>query len=477
MVALGGSPYSRGIVVNLGAESALNRRTFLRSAAAASGSMLLHSAGCGDSNDAERTQVAVVGAGISGLSAARTLQDQGYRVIVIEARDRVGGRIWTTRQLGAAVDLGAGWIHGEVDNPLYPLAQRYGSELFESSFLNVIGIDADGTDHTDIGFDLFIRLEMIQARTPSNADIGSLGAHLRQQMGPLEREQERMLNAILGALGANHGSNDLEDIDWAESKRRKEFAGSDWRFVNGYDTIVNGLAEGLDIRLTTELERIEWSDSRSTLFTTKGSIDAEFAVVTIPLAVLKNGGVKFAPELPDGHATAIRELGVGLSEKLVLQFPHVFWPESPHLILRGSDDGTFPLFFNNHAPASGDPLLTVRVLGASVPEWVGLSDDDAVSQVMSVLTGMFGSGLPDPTNLLRSGWYSDPYTRGGYSTEHVGVPSHDLRTVLSTPVSSSLHFAGEHTNPDYPSWVHGAYLSGQRAAAAVTSATQSSTIG
>jgi len=142
----------------------------------------------------------------------------------------------------------------------------------------------------------------------------------------------------------------------------------------------------------------------------------------------------------------------------------VFWPQESQVLIRASDSGEFPLFFNHHVPATGDPFLTVRVLGDRVPGWVERGDGEAVESVMNILSGMFGPGLPEPEGFLRSNWFGSPFTQCGYSVAHVGVPSYDHRTALSNPVARSLVFAGEHTHPDYPSTVHGALLSGQRAA-------------
>jgi monoamine oxidase len=475
-----------------GPRQLLTRRTVLRAAAAATGFAIVQSAcsdGGGQSGEgstsanpetteatgtapvaAESAEVVVVGAGASGLSAARFLADAGLQVVVLEARDRLGGRIRTNRDLVTPVDLGAGWIHGEVDNPLSPLAEEFGSELFATNFDSVTMIDADGSDATAAGIELYLRMGAIEENTPSDADVGSYGDLLRRELGPLDPLDARLYNGIVGGLGANYGSADLSDIDWREMHRTSGFRGTDWRFINGYDTIVNGIANGLDIRQGVELERAEWTADGCRLHTSDVVLEAEHAIITVPLAVLQSGAIEFSPPLPDSHASAIDEIGVGLSEKLILQFAEPFWPREPHVILRATEEGTFPLLFNTYYPATESPLLEIRVLGRRVPEWIELDQTAAVSAAMTALRTTFGSGLPEPEAVLQSGWTADPFTRGGYSVERVGVGTYDHRTVLAQPVTEALLFAGEHTNRDYPATVHGAYLSGQRAADQVLSA-------
>jgi polyamine oxidase len=449
----------------------MDRRKFIRLYGMASFLLMLgFTSGRTPRLTAKSNRVIVIGAGMSGLSSARALHDAGYQVTIFEGRDRIGGRIRTTRDLSTPVDLGAGWIHGEVDNPLTDLAEKYGAKLFKTEMNNIAGLGKNGTDLTDGMLELASRAYEIMAREPSNKDSKSLGQFVRDELGSLNAEQTRMLNGFLGAQGGFWGSNSLNEIDRFQLNQEKTFEGYDWRFLNGYDTIIRGLAEGLDIRLGAAVTTVDWSGPTNRVETKQGVYEAEHVIVSTPVAVLRQGGIRFTPDLPSTHETAIQELAVGLSEKLVLRFQKPFWPEAAHLLVRASDDGNFPLMFNNHYPSSGDAFLTIRVLGDRVPHWTTLDQSSAVAEAMKMLKNTFGSDIPNPTAALQSDWYRNPFSQGGYSTNHIDVPSYEHRAQLAKPVSPGLQFVGEHTEPDYFATVHGAYLSGQRAATFVTSA-------
>jgi monoamine oxidase len=197
------------------------------------------------------------------------------------------------------------------------------------------------------------------------------------------------------------------------------------------------------------------------------SFTADFAVVTVPIGVLQKNSIEFVPELPERKRRAIKGLGLGLSEKLILQFPEVFWPADSSIVLRASErKNYFPLFFNNHSPFTGDAILTARVAGSRVPEFNQLSDDDATGSVLEVLRRGFGSEIPWPVKTLRSRWVDDPFSACSYSTVKLGAPSQRYRVDIAAP-TGRIHFAGEHTNEDRFSNVHGAYMSGLRAAGAI----------
>lgn len=439
----------------------MDRRHFISTGMAAAATLALrgvHAAG-------PRKSVLVIGAGMAGLSAARTLHDAGFDTHLIEARTRLGGRIHTRRDFGCAVDLGAGWIHGIEGNPLTPLAERYGSEIRFTDFDAVRAIFADGAPVSPLRL-LRVYGNVLKAlRTPSAGTV-SVEAHVRETVAPYIESQEDayILNGILGSLMLEAGG-ELDKVDLLEFNSTIGYEGGDWRFVNGYDTIIYGLARGLSIQTGTPVDRISVSGSGVEVAAGEDAWSADYAILAVPLAVLQRDSIRFEPGLSDEKTEAIRRIRVGLSEKVVLKFPEAFWPEDPAILMRATDDKThFPIFFNNHLPFTGDPVLTARVAGSRVKEFNTISDEEASARVMEVLRKAFGRDIPDPLAMLRSKWAENPFTAGAYSTHDLGVPSRELRARFESPVEGRLYFAGEHTHPDRPSTVHGAYLTGQRAA-------------
>jgi monoamine oxidase len=294
----------------------------------------------------------------------------------------------------------------------------------------------------------------------------SIEAHLREKVTPtLELpEDEYLFHAILGSMMLP-AVGELGGIDLKEFNATEEFEGGDWRFVNGYDSIVYGLARGLSIRTGVHVDRIVTSSTGAEVHAGNESWAADYAVVTLPLSVLQSGAVTFEPTLPESIGESIRRLRMGRAEKIALRFPEAFWPAETTLVVRATDElSEFPIFFNNHLPFTGDPILTTWVVGDRLSAFNQLSDGDSAAQVMDALRKTFGSSIPDATGVLRSRWCDDPLSLGVYSTFELGVPSRELRRRFESSVQKRLHFAGEHTHPDRCSTVHGAYLSGQRAA-------------
>lgn len=439
----------------------MDRRRFINTGVAAAATLALRGAWAAE----PRKSVLVIGAGMAGLSAARTLHDAGFETHLIEARTRLGGRIHTRREFGCAVDMGAGWIHGIEGNPLTPLAKQYGSDLRFTDFDAVWGFFADGAPVSPLRL-LRVYGNVLKAiRTPAGSTV-SVESHVREIVTPYleSREDETILNGILGSLMLEAGG-ELDHVDLREFNATQGYEGGDWRFVNGYDSIIYGLARGLSIRTGVPIDRIAVSDAGVEVGAGNESWSADYAVLAVPLAVLQRESIRFEPELPDDKAEAIRRIRVGLSEKVILKFPEAFWPADPAILIRATEDKThFPTFFNNHLPFTGDAVLTARVAGTRVTEFNTLDDEEASARVMEVLRKAFGREIPEPVGMLRSRWADDPFTAGAYSTYDLGVPSSELRARFETPVGRRLYFAGEHTHPDRPSTVHGAYLTGQRAA-------------
>jgi len=421
-----------------------------------------------------RGRVLVLGAGIAGLSAARALRDRGFPVTVLEGRDRIGGRVWTDRSLGVPIDLGAAWLEGVTGNPITRLARELNIATDPSDWDDMDIVDASGRRVPDV------EIERAERR---------FRALVRQVTARGERvNQDESLSDAIGWSPASRGLSPRErrlleweitteiDEDLAESPSRlslyafendEEFPGGDHVFPGGYGQVAQALARGLDVRLGHAVRRVTHDPGGVRVETARGIFTADCAVVTLPLGVLKRGAVAFDPALPEDKRGAIERLGMGVYDKVALRFPRVFWPRERHFFARvpaGRDEFNTVL---NVARWTDEPVL-VAVSGASFARALeALPDAEIIARVMAALRVMFGGDIPSPTQTVITRWARDPWTWGSYSCVPLGASVED-RNVLAEPVEGRLFFAGEATHRWYPSTVHGAWMSGRRAAEEIT---------
>jgi monoamine oxidase len=256
---------------------------------------------------------------------------------------------------------------------------------------------------------------------------------------------------------------DVADLSLFAWDQGEEFDGADVLFPGGYDQIAQTLAAGLDIRLGHPVQSIAYGAQGAGVETSVGHFSAEKVVITLPLGVLQKGVVAFDPVLPEAKQDAIDSLGMGVLNKLYLRFPRIFWPQEADMLgyispVKGAWMETL-----NIAHYTGAPVLlcfNAATYGRAIEK---LSDDEIVAEAMQHLRTIFGPNVPDPTGHLVTRWASDPYAFGSYSYLRPGTDG-DTRDALAAPVDDRLFFAGEATNRDYAATVHGAYLSGLRAA-------------
>ncbi len=393
---------------------------------------------------------------MAGLAAARQLDDAGIDVTVLEARERIGGRMWTDTSLGVPIDLGAAWIHGTEGNPLVALADRAGAATVTTNFDDVVAFDGSGeVNAATIGASAKAWAETVREVAVLGEDAGpdeSLESALRRVT---DLDDPLVAWNVATEIGAEYAA-DPGDLSLAWFGSEGQFAGPDLILPQGYGTLARHLADGLTIRSGTEVTRVTDDGSGVRLDTSQGVVTADRVIVTVPLGVLKAATITFDPPLGESKRAAIAHLGFGVLDKVVLTFSEPFWPQSTDVVGLVGSEQPLPILVNGLSFGAG-PLLVGLRGGAAARNREAMSDQQNVEEVRTALNA------PTPTGALVTRWAADQYARGSYSYLAVGASPADQRA-LAEPATERVLFAGEATEPEHFATVHGAYLSGVREA-------------
>ncbi|CAC5388620.1 KDM1B [Mytilus coruscus] len=426
-------------------------------------SMIAVVMGDNSKNEGLQKQVIIVGGGIAGLAAARKLQNTGqYAVNVLEARrERYGGRIFTDRSSfklarGMEVDLGTNWLNSMVkDNPLAKIVSDGELEVKSAGSVQLHfpekGQVYTGDDANKIFTEFYkITLQAMKKAADSGKDLD-----LKKAIQSVLRDEETVADkTLLSSVLESHYTMSLSGHSTQLFDPKKEF-GWDTGVIDGFDQIVD---------MRTKKGEHTFCRTKETSTTDRGEQDKKQS-----FGVLKTETVIFDPPLPKGWKKTIESIGIGFSNKLVLQFNKVFWPEDIGiftLVTSNQDDmGMLQTWVNLHRYVN-KPLLMGMLHDQAAVRFENMTDNEIKENAINILTKLFGEEkMKDITITIvtKSKWISDNKVLGTTSYPKVGILP-EMFDSLTKPVCPYIYFAGEYTSLEHMNTAHGAYMSGIRAA-------------
>lgn len=416
--------------------------------------------------DLSDVSAVVVGAGVSGLGAARKLTAQGANVTILEARSRIGGRLFTDHSLGAPFEVGAGWIHGpSQDNPAKQLADAVGAKYVVTNDENLVVFAADGQKIdrarlAEINGKWELILEFIDAETDLT-DTRSL-RQVIDDVFPGALSDPGIEWALSAYTEFSKGAA-FEDLSATYHDDDEAFPTADVIVTTGYDSLLKPLASGLDIRLGHRVTEIAY-DSDGVEVTAAGkTFEADYIVVAVPLGVLKAKRISFDPPLPRAYSSKIDRLGFGSVTKIAMKFETAFWDTGVQYFgVMTEQRGRWNYWMNYRTFSDVNVILGLSV-GAYALVADRMSDSAMTADAMEVLRSVWGDAVGVPSEVLTTHWSKDENALGAYTYPTPGTRPSDFDD-LGEAIEGVVFLCGEHTTFDYAGTIQGAYLSGLRAA-------------
>jgi len=396
--------------------------------------------------------VAIIGAGAAGLGAAHGLTNSGLSTIVLEARNRVGGRGHTIMASpDITFDLGCGWLHSADRNSFVGIAEHLNFEVNKA--LPPWRERAFGKAFPQAERDDFIHaLDAFYDRADQAARSG------RDSPANLYLEPGNRWNPMIDAISTYVNGCELDQVSILDMDAYED-TGVNWRVRRGYGALMAAYGASLPLALNCTVTLIDHSQKRLRIETSMGTLTANKLIVTVPTSLISDEALRFFPALP-AKVDAAAGLPLGLADKvtLALDEPEALPREGN---LRGAtmrtEMGTY------HMRPFGQPCIEGFFGGRFARALEDAGDGAIAAHSIDEIAGFLGNDFRRKLRPLQeSRWAHDPFARGSYSH---ALPGHaDKRAVLAAPVDNRLFFAGEATSPNFFSTAHGARDSGERAA-------------
>ncbi|KAL3732681.1 hypothetical protein ACJRO7_029347 [Eucalyptus globulus] len=425
---------------------------------------------------ASRSSVIIVGAGISGICAAKVLAENGVEdILILEATDRIGGRIRKEAFGGVSVELGAGWIvgvGGKVPNPIWELAAK-------SSLRTCF------SDYSNARYNIYDRSGKIfpsgLAADSYKKAVDSAIENLRNQQetdrgGDFSRDAEppstpkTPIDLAIDFILHDFEMPEVQPISTFLDYGEREFLVADER---GYEDLLYKMAQDflftsegkvLDSRLQLNkvVREIQHSRSGVTITTEDGCVyDANYAILSVSIGVLQSDLISFRPSMPRWKMEAIEKLDVMVYTKIFLKFPYKFWPCGPEkefFIYAHERRGYYTFWQHMENAYPGSNILVVTLTNGESKRVENQPDEETLKEAMEVLRDMFGPDIPNATDVLVPRWWNNRFQRGSYSN-YPAIINHQVVQSIKAPVGR-IFFTGEHTSERFNGYVHGGYLAG-----------------
>jgi monoamine oxidase len=453
----------------------LSRRGFLGLTLTGAGLLASGRATASGSPSSRDVDAVVVGAGIAGLAAAQSLRAAGRKVVVVEARDRVGGRCFCDNTFPAPFDFGAQLFHqvtpsldGGTHNPLYDIAVARGivpvpTELDPVMFRDLAPVSPDRNQ---------LLREKIGTLAAAINDAGAAAAAGAPDVSAaqataayLGTDWYDLASAVIALSTGKRGerTSSLDSYRFGSLDETDDDAPTDFLNPSGMGNFIATFRDGLDIALGTAVRRILWgAGSGVRVETTNGTLAPRAVIVTASTGVLASGAIGFDPPLPHDVIDAIAGLPLGTVDKIGLEFSRdVFGAIAANSGVTKDDDTQRPTLVLSRF--AGQPQANVFVWDDLATELEARGSAALIEHAKSYVGELFGADAAAAiTNAVVHPWGTDRWALGSYS---IALPGNaGAHALLATPLENKVFFAGEAVSELSYGTLHGAYLSGQAAA-------------
>lgn len=410
--------------------------------------------------------VIIIGAGAAGISAAKNLLYNGKNILLLEARNRIGGRIHdiVTKEMGD-IHLGASWLHHKGDcHILQSLLDKHKvnymkKDSLESNEKMIIYTD-DGKLTTNenkifakVLMDLPKNIKKYGKKYPTLTVTEVVPLIVKKY-----NYDKGLINSLITRAFEHCSMN-------ADIMLAKEFDGwePNGKFIkDGFGKLMSSMSNDIPIKLNSVVKMIEQKKDNIIVSTDKRSYTCEHVISTLPTGVLQSGLVKFKPSLPSEKVTALKHLDSGNHEKIFLKFPYVFWDKNVDVFQYSAHNnrGACTQWYNVLLKAEKQNILYTNISGPDI-DYAKKNDRQLKKICMNILKKMFGSDIPEPEATYVTRWSLDKYTLGGPYGHPTKKGTMDDLDIMGKPFGK-IHFGGVDTSKTETETVEAAILSGLR---------------